>query len=137
MRRAALENSLNAQGCTPLMLAAFRGHDTVVARLLALKADVGLQSLAYGGHFATHWACCGKHASALALLLDAGASFNARTDWSWTPLMKAVSFGATDCVALLIARGGDALDMDTTSSTSTPPPREPHSSGLGCPLWSR
>lgn len=30
----------SAQGCTPLILAAYRGRDAVVARLLALGADV-------------------------------------------------------------------------------------------------
>ena len=40
--------------CTPLMLAAYRGQDAVVARLLALGAEVGLQSVL--GSLATHWA---------------------------------------------------------------------------------
>ena len=35
---------LNFRECAPLMLAAYRGQDAAVARLLALGADVGLQS---------------------------------------------------------------------------------------------
>ena len=91
--------------CTPLMLAACRGQDAVVARLLALGADVGLQSAR--GSFATHWACCGNRRSSLALLLDAGASMTVYNDHEQTPLMVAAGTGATDCVTLLLARLGD------------------------------
>ena len=62
-----------------------------------------------------HWACTGDDdtcSSALALLLDAGASINARTSFgSTTPLLCAHE----ECrrfVAVLIDRGGDALDLD-------------------------
>jgi ankyrin repeat protein len=44
-----------AKGCTTLMLAAGKGHDTVVARLLALGADVELSNAE--GRQAVHWAC--------------------------------------------------------------------------------
>ena len=44
------------EGCTPLMLAAFRGRDAAVARLLALGADTGLQdSEGQRGALGLHW----------------------------------------------------------------------------------
>ena len=99
------------QGSTALMLAACNGHDGAVARLLALGADVGLKESR--GYTAAHRACYGgDHSSVLALLLDAGASINARTSYGWTPLMEAARLGYTRCVALLIDRGGDALDLN-------------------------
>ena len=44
--------ALHFRGCTPLMVAAYRGQYAAVARLLASGADVGLQSR--GGSIATH-----------------------------------------------------------------------------------
>jgi hypothetical protein len=43
-------------GCSPLMLAAWKGHDAAVARLLALGADTGLQdSEGQRGALGLHW----------------------------------------------------------------------------------
>ena len=91
-------------GVYPLMLAAHRGQDAVVARLLALGADVGLQSVR--GSSATHWACSGKQSSSLGLLLDAGASMDSRDEFGRTPLLVAAAHGLTDSVALLLERFG-------------------------------
>jgi ankyrin repeat protein len=102
------------KGCTPLMLAAWKGHDAVVGRLIELGVDVGLSDA--GGQKAAHWACKGQSASALGLLLDAGASFNVRNDIGSTPLMCAAIWGATDCVEVLLARDGDALVLDAQDS---------------------
>ena len=98
----------NFRGCTPLMVAAYRGRSAAVARLLALGADIGLQSV--HGSFATHWACYGELLSSLALLLDAGASMDARNNDGLTPLMMAVARGAAECVTLLLSRFGGGVE---------------------------
>ena len=97
------------------MLVAWKGHDTVVKRLIELGADIGLSDASWGEQ-APHWACKGRRASTLGLLLAAGASFNVRSNDGGTPLMNAAFNGATDCVKLLLARGGDALELDAQNS---------------------
>jgi hypothetical protein len=106
--------SVNApmKGCTPLMLAAGAGADALVMRLLALGADVGARDAC--GLNAAHWACFGDHGSStLSLLLDAGVPLDARGGYGdLTPLRHAVDFHAPGCVAVLLARGGDALGLN-------------------------
>jgi hypothetical protein len=96
--------------CAPLHLAALRGHDAVVARLLALGAD--WQMLGCFDNSAAHYACMGNHPSSLALLLDVGAQANVRNQATATPLVAAALHGATECVEMLLARGGKALELD-------------------------
>jgi uncharacterized protein len=108
---------LNAQDWnrgTPLMKASVRGHDAVVMRLLALGADVGLRDVE--GRAASHWACYGNRASTLTLLLDAGALLNARDYFGRTLLLQAVLSQAAPCVAVLVDRGGDALELDVQAN---------------------
>ena len=89
---------------------AARGHEAVVARLLALVADVGKEDYG-GGLTAVHKAAQYGHAGVLAKLLEAGADFNARARGiQSTPLMLAVNFEREACVKLLLARGGRALN---------------------------
>ncbi len=107
-------NTQTDYGETPLTCAAMHGRDAVVARLLALGADVGLRDRY--GNSAAHRACYGKHWSTLTLLLDAGAPFNARENEGWTPLMLAAEQGAARCVAVLVDRGGDALELDAVEN---------------------
>lgn len=98
-------------GCTSIMFAAFKGHDAVVARLLALGADwrVPLSQTCYQS---PHWACIGDHPSVLALLLDAGASVSEPSRFRMTPLTTAVAHKSVECIKLLLARGGGALDLN-------------------------
>ena len=104
-------------GMTSLMLAAYKGHDALVARLLALGADVEFESLSEMR--AVSYACMGNHASSLALLLDAGASIGQHYHMSSSLFMDAVESGAAECVALLISRGGAGLDVNVNNVTET------------------
>ena len=106
-----LVNGLFVEGCSPLMLAAWNGYDAAVAQLLALGADVRLEDST--GRSALLWACMGDdNNSVVALLLDAGAPVNPRNHNGATPLYIALKANCSDCVELLIERGGDALDVD-------------------------
>lgn len=58
----------------PLMLAAAKGHDDVVRRLLFLGADVNLRD--YRGATAVHLTCKKGHVATLRLLLNAGAAID-------------------------------------------------------------
>jgi ankyrin repeat protein len=99
-------------GATPLMLGAARGATDCVTLLLARFGDgVGEQLGMVDGEVdsAAHLACCFNQPSALALLLDAGASTTAPEGRGLTPLMVAAEQGAIDCVTLLLARFGDEV----------------------------
>ena len=109
-----LDSRWDVTGCTPLMLAAGKGCDAVVARLIELGADVGLSAAM--GWSAAHFTCTGAPASTLALLLDAGVPLNVRDDIGMTPLILAASHGAVECVEFLLARGGDALELDAATN---------------------
>lgn len=62
---------------------------------------------------AGHWSCYdGDHSSVLALLVDAGASVGPSAIDGRTSLILAACYGRRRCVALIIARGGDALDLN-------------------------
>lgn len=90
-RPSVLLTGHDAAECTPLMLAAYRGHDAVVARLLAVGANTNLQSH-YDCH-ATNRACKDNHASTLTLLLDAGTPIKSERRGYGLHLKRRVSMG--------------------------------------------
>ena len=99
-------------GCPPLMLAAYKGHDTAVARLLALAADLVSRNIDVL-RSALNWTVLGgDHHSMLGLLLSAGARINARTIYGETPLILAAIWDRSHCAILLINRGGDDLELN-------------------------
>ncbi len=109
-----LLNARGLNGHTPLMHAARRGRDAVVARLLQLGADATARS--EGGWTAAYVACQNDKASTLALLLDAGASINARAEAGATLLMAAAFGSSANCLPMLLAREGPALELDAQTN---------------------
>ena len=92
----------NANGETPVMMAALRGQTAWVARLLERGAQVNRP-----GWTPLHYAASGGAPEAVKLLLDRGAAINARSPNGTTPLMMAARYGAIDSADLLRERGAD------------------------------
>lgn len=96
-------NQANANGETPLMLAALKGRLDLAGQLLARGAYVNRP-----GWTPLHYAASGGQAGQLAivrLLLDNHAFINARSPNETTPLMMAAGYGSVEVARLLIEEG--------------------------------
>lgn len=95
-------DAANAAGETPLMMAALRGNLAAMRALL----DKGVPAQREGWS-PLHYAATGPSADAVQLLLDRGATIDARSPNGSTPLMMAARYGSEASVALLLQRGAD------------------------------
>jgi ankyrin repeat protein len=96
-------NALNADGETPLMLAAIRGALPAAKALVKRGAAVNRK-----GWTPLHYACSGPDNGVAAFLIAEGAELNARSENGTTPLMMAARYGSEDAVRMLLERGADA-----------------------------
>jgi hypothetical protein len=94
-------------GRTALHWAASAGHEATVASLLHHSDHtVNVDAVdTFSGGTALHVAALLGHFTVAKLLLDRGASVDARTDYGWTALRKASYAGHTALVKLLIDHG--------------------------------
>lgn len=106
----------NEQGWTPLMLAAFNGHEESVALLLKHHADVFVGDS--GGNTALHWAAFAGHVGCAQKLLEQHADVNARNSQSYTPLLQAVSRRHLSVVMLLINHGANLNMVNREGNTA-------------------
>lgn len=95
-------NAVNADGETPLMLAAIRGALPAVQALVKRGAAVNRK-----GWTPLHYACSGPDNGVAAFLIKEGAELNARSDNGTTPLMMAARYGNGDLVPLLLKAGAE------------------------------
>lgn len=95
-------DSVNADGETPLMLAAIRGALPAVRALVRQGAAVNRT-----GWTPLHYAASGPDNGVAAFLIAQGAELNARSDNGTTPLMMAARYGAGDLVPLLLKAGAE------------------------------
>ncbi|MFN3861115.1 MAG: ankyrin repeat domain-containing protein [Roseateles sp.] len=95
-------NAVNADGETPLMLAAIRGALPAVQALVKRGAAVNRR-----GWTPLHYACSGPDNGVAAFLIAHGAELNARSENGTTPLMMAARYGNGDLVPLLLKAGAE------------------------------
>ena len=93
----------NSRDETALMLAALRGEESLVVKLVARGAAVNKI-----GWTPLHYAATGGHLRVLAFLLGAHADVNAESPNGTTPLMMAAMYGNSESVKLLLESGAEA-----------------------------
>ena len=113
-----LTRTFDADGWSPLHLAAHYGHADVVSLLLHNNAPVDLRSANQMANTALHAALAGRRADVVPILLDAGADVNARQHGGWTALHAAAANGDRALVELLLSRGADAAIANDAGVTA-------------------
>lgn len=109
-------NSTDSRHWTPLIVAAFNGHDLVTRMLLEFGADPAAQDKS--GYTALHWAAYNGQSRTVKLLLHENADINARSLSGWTPLMQAATRGHLGVAILLVDRGADVNLSSQDGSTA-------------------
>jgi ankyrin repeat protein len=97
-------NLLNAQGESPLMIAALKGQTDIAAILIKKDADVNKT-----GWAPLHYAATSGHLAIMSLLLENHAYIDAESPNGSTPLMMAAQYGSASGVKLLLEAGADPL----------------------------
>ncbi len=95
-------NAVNADGETPLMIAAIRGSLPAAQALVKRGAAVNRK-----GWTPLHYAASGPDNGVAAFLIKEGAELNARSENGTTPLMMAARYGNGDLVPLLLKAGAE------------------------------
>lgn len=103
----------NAKDESPLMLAALKGQQDLVTRLIARDADVNKP-----GWAPLHYAATGGHVAVMKQLLDNYAFIDAQSPNGTTPLMMAAMYGSTAAVQLLLDEGADTAMKNQLGMTA-------------------
>lgn len=102
-------------GATPLILAAHRGREEIVARLIHHEANVNAYTVI--GTTALHSAAEQGHVGIVALLLEKDAEVNRQDSAGFTPLALAVQADNLEMVALLVRSGASMTLLDQFGRT--------------------
>ena len=108
-------DSRTLNGWTPLIKAAYGGHDDVIQLLLVSGADINASTPA--GFTALIAAAQNGWIDCVTLLLEKGASVNAKTSDGSTALVAACSGGYVEVVELLVEYGADVNVVYKNGST--------------------
>ena len=106
-REPELVKTYSHDGWTPLHLACFFGHPSLVETLIAQGAEVNARSRNAAQNMPLHAAAAGRNGEAVRILLEHSAEVNARQEGGWTALHAASQNGDVEMARLLIAGGAD------------------------------
>jgi ankyrin repeat protein len=104
---AGFVDLFSPDGFTALHLAAFFGHEDVVAELVRRGADVSAVARNALGVEPLHSAAAGGHIAAARILLAHGADPNARQEGGFRPIHAAAQNGNDELYGLLVEHGAD------------------------------
>jgi hypothetical protein len=115
-----LEANVNTEihderGWTPLMLAAFSGHNEIINLLIKHHANILARDLL--GNAALHWAADAGQIASAKLLIENRAEVDARNNSGLTPLFRAIMRRHLGVVLLLIDSGAN-LDLTTRDGST-------------------
>lgn len=103
------------RGWTPLMKAAFNGHQEIVGLLVRYRANVHATDLL--GNTALHWAVDAGQTECSKLLIDSGAEIDSRNNSGLAPLFRAVIRRRLGDVLLLVESGANSNSIMRDGST--------------------
>jgi ankyrin repeat protein len=103
----------NSKDESPLMLAALKGQQDIVTRLIERDADINKP-----GWTPLHYAATNGHVEVMKQLLDKDAFIDAQSPNGTTPLMMAAMYGTTAAVKLLLDEGADPLMKNQLGMTA-------------------
>ena len=103
----------NAKDESPLMLAALKGQQDLVTRLIARDADINKP-----GWTPLHYASTGGHVAIMKQLLESYAFIDAQSPNGSTPLMMAAMYGSSAAVQLLLDEGADTAMKNQLGMTA-------------------
>lgn len=103
----------NSKDESPLMLAAIKGQQDVVIKLLARDADVNKT-----GWAPLHYAASSGQLTIMKLLLDKYAFIDAQSPNGTTPLMMSAMYGSVESVKLLLDEGADPVMKNEQGMTA-------------------
>ncbi|XP_071084549.1 serine/threonine-protein phosphatase 6 regulatory ankyrin repeat subunit B-like [Haliotis cracherodii] len=107
-------NTRGQNGWTPVMMAAFKGHQSVFELLVSENADLTLVD--NNGDILLHNACYGGN-TAIVQYLVSPSNVNTRGQNKWTPLMMAAVKGHQSVFDLLVSKDADLTLVDKNGNS--------------------